>query len=77
MDIVDIAQEQQELMLAQSLAKRHTPVLSTHNKNSDGDYECIDCGELVEPPRVRLGLTLRCIGCQKNYEKKVSLCNNS
>lgn len=77
MDIVDIAQEQQELMLAQSLAKRHTPVLSTHNKNSDGDYECIDCDELVEPQRVRLGLTLRCIGCQKRYEKKERQCNNS
>ena len=70
MDNADIAQQQQELMLAQSLANRHTPVLPTHNKNSDGDYECIDCGELVEPPRVALGLTLRCISCQQLHEKQ-------
>lgn len=71
MDNADIAQEYQELMLAQHLAAAtvQAPV-SVHNKNDDGNYECIDCDELVEPPRVKLGLTLRCIGCQKIYEKK-------
>lgn len=72
MDNVDIAQRQQDIMLAQQLAKAHAQAqpLTAHNKNSDDDYECIDCGELVELPRVKLGLTLRCIGCQQDYEKK-------
>lgn len=72
MDNADIAQEYQELMLAQHLAIAtvRPPAPTTDNKNSDGDYECIDCDELVEPPRVKLGLTERCIGCQQYYEKK-------
>ncbi|PNK59933.1 TraR/DksA C4-type zinc finger protein [Psychrobacter sp. FDAARGOS_221] len=72
MDNVDYAQKQQDIMLAQQLAIAHAKaqVITTHNQNSDGDYECIDCGELVEPQRVKLGLTLRCIGCQQDYEKK-------
>lgn len=71
MDNADIAQEYQELMLTQHLAAAtvRSPV-SDHNKNADGDYECIDCGELVEPPRVALGLTLRCISCQQLHEKQ-------
>ena len=71
MDNADIAQEYQELMLAQHLAAAtvQAPV-SVHNKNADGDYECIDCGELVEPQRVALGLTLRCISCQQLHEKQ-------
>lgn len=77
MDNADIAQPLQTLMVEQSLANMRRPSLPTHNKNSDGDYECIDCGELVEPPRVKLGLTLRCIGCQQHYEKKESQCNKS
>lgn len=72
MDNADIAQEYQELMLAQHLAKVavQAPAANTHNKNDDGDYECVDCDELVEPPRVKLGLTLRCIGCQQLHEKQ-------
>ncbi|UNK05825.2 TraR/DksA C4-type zinc finger protein [Psychrobacter raelei] len=72
MDNVDIAQRQQDIMLAHQLAKAKAQIqpLTAHNQTSDGDYECIDCGELVELPRVKLGLTLRCIGCQKVYEKK-------
>lgn len=70
MDNADIAQPYQDLMIEQSLANMPKPAVSTHNKNSDGDYECIDCGELVEPQRVQLGLTLRCIGCQQLYEKQ-------
>ena len=73
MDNADIAQQYQELMLAQHLAAAtvQAPV-SMHNKNDDGDYECIDCNEIVEPPRVKLGLTLRCIGYQQHHEKKGS-----
>ena len=70
MDNADIAQPYQELMIEQSLAKMRRPSLPTHNKNSDGDYECIDCDELVELPRVQLGLTLRCISCQQLHEKQ-------
>lgn len=70
MDNADIAQPLQTLMVEHSLAKMRRPSLPTHNKNSDGDYECIDCGELVEPPRVSLGLTLRCISCQQLHEKQ-------
>lgn len=71
MDNADIAQNYQELMLEQHLAAATVKApVSVHNKNDDGDYECIDCGELVEPPRVRLGLTLRCIGCQQLHEKQ-------
>lgn len=70
MDNADIAQPYQDLMVEQSLAKMHKPALPVHNKNSDGDYECIDCGEIVEPQRVQLGLTLRCISCQQLYEKQ-------
>ena len=70
MDNADIAQPYQELMIEQSLAKMSKPAVSDHNKNADGDYECIDCGELVEPPRVSLGLTLRCISCQQLHEKQ-------
>lgn len=70
MDAVDIAQKQQELSLARQLAQHHekTAQKTTHNQNSDGDYECIDCGELVEPQRVQHGLTLRCIACQTKHE---------
>lgn len=70
MDNADIAQPYQELMIEQSLAKMPKPAVSDHNKNADGDYECIDCDELVEPPRVTLGLTLRCISCQQLHEKQ-------
>ena len=70
MDNADIAQPYQELMIEQSLAKMPKSAVSDHNKNADGDYECIDCGELVEPPRVALGLTLRCISCQQLHEKQ-------
>lgn len=71
MDNADIAQRQQEMLLAQQLANRQThTVLSTHNQTPDGNYECIDCGELVEPQRVRLGLSLRCMGCQQQHEKR-------
>ncbi|MDN5619247.1 MAG: TraR/DksA C4-type zinc finger protein [Psychrobacter sp.] len=72
MDNADIAQNYQEIMLAQHLATAivRPPAASDHNKNDDGDYECIDCGEIVEPQRVRLGLTLRCIACQQLHEKQ-------
>lgn len=71
MDNAYIDIEYQELMLAQHLAAAtvQAPV-SVHNKNDDGNYECIDCDELVEPPRVALGLTLRCISCQQLHEKQ-------
>lgn len=69
MDNADIAQKYQEIMLAEQLAKATKTQQVAHNQNSDGDYECIDCGEFVEPPRVKLGLTLRCIACQQQYEK--------
>lgn len=70
MDNADIAQQQQEIILAQQLAKVKVPAQSIHNQNSNGDYECIDCGDLVEPQRVKLGLTERCIVCQQHYEKR-------
>lgn len=71
MDNADIAQKYQEIMLAQHLAAATVQApASVHNKNDDGDYECIDCGEIVEPPRVKLGLTLRCIACQQQHEKR-------
>ena len=70
MDNADIAQPLQTLMVEQSLAKMRRPSLRPHNKNDDGNYECIDCDELVEPPRVKLGLTLRCISCQQLHEKQ-------
>lgn len=70
MDNADIAQPYQDIMVEQALAKMHKPTVTAHNKNADGDYECIDCDEIVEPPRVALGLTLRCISCQQQKEKK-------
>lgn len=69
MDNADIAQIEQERLLTRQLAKLNLPPQSTQNQNADGDYECIDCGELVEPQRVKLGLISRCIGCQQTFEK--------
>ena len=71
MDNADIAQRYQEITLAQHLAAATVQApASDHNKNNDGDYECVDCDEIVEPQRVRLGLTLRCIACQQLHEKQ-------
>ncbi|WP_434353004.1 TraR/DksA C4-type zinc finger protein [Psychrobacter sp. HD31] len=73
MDAVDIAQRQQELLLAKQLEQHKASQTNKHlanNQTCDGDYECIDCGELVEPQRVKHGLTLRCIACQHKHEDK-------
>lgn len=64
MDIIDSAQEREDLFKDQALAARQRP--STHKKSLS---ECVDCGEPIPGLRREAvpGCT-RCVGCQSVKE---------
>ncbi len=70
MDIIDIAQKQQEKEMKALLAQRRLANNVTNQQSSDGNYYCIDCDNAIPTQRVKLGFTVRCVTCQQELERK-------
>ncbi len=74
-DEIDQAQHNDEFFRSQALSSHYERLKNNAGLHCDsaggtGSSECIDCGEQIEPNRLRaMPTAARCVACQSRHER--------
>ncbi|MBU2800823.1 hypothetical protein HFV02_00795 [Acidithiobacillus caldus] len=68
-DMADVAAEYEQRERDLALARRRAAPMEEPDEDSNGNWYCLDCGEIIPKARVSAVMAVRCVDCAGRREK--------